>query len=300
MTTARNHHASSMSVRMTRFDDIYSQPDPRSYFGTLGALGYQTPHHAQSIFRRLLPLAGFPKDPVRPDGRDAEPRATVLDICCSYGINAALLNHHVTLQELYDRYTSPHIVNLTTAELIEADRKYYAARRRPDAVPVIGLDIAAPAIAYARATGLLHAGFAENLETAPPSPTLYRATRSTRLITVTGGASFLSARTFRPLLEGRQEPPWVAALVLRTGSYQNIADGLARFGLTTQKDTSRTYPQRRFTDTDEQQHAIAAVSAAGDDPRGKESDGHFHTALHLSRPPAHTATHPLHTLLQEP
>ncbi|MFF5538465.1 hypothetical protein ACFY71_39450 [Streptomyces cinerochromogenes] len=83
----------------------------------------------------------------------------------------------------------------------------------------------------------------------------------------------------------------MAALVLRTGSYRNIADGLARFGLTTQKDRSRTYPQRRFTGPDEQQYAIAAVSAAGDDPRGKESDGHFHTALHLSRPREHAAAH---------
>ncbi|MFI1769148.1 hypothetical protein ACH41H_44950 [Streptomyces sp. NPDC020800] len=299
MTTAGSQHASGTPPQMTRFDEIYRQPDPRSYFGTLGALGYQTPRHAQSVFRRLLSLAGFPEVPKRPAYQDGGPRATVLDICCSYGINAALLNHHVTLQELYDRYTSPQVARLTTTELVESDRTYYAARRRPDAVPVIGLDIAAPAIAYGRATGLLEAGFTENLEAAPPSPALYRATRDTRLITVTGGASFLSARTFRPLLEDRPEPPWVAAFVLRTGSYQNIADGLALLGLTTEKDTSRTYPQRRFTDTDEQQYAIAAVSAAGDDPRGKETDGHFHTALHLTRPATHAAARPLHVLMRD-
>ncbi|MFG2651343.1 hypothetical protein [Streptomyces sp. NPDC048436] len=223
-----------------------------------------------------------------------------MDICCSYGINAALLNHHVTLEELYDRYTSPQVAGMTTAELIDVDRRYYAARRRPDAVPVIGLDIAAPAVAYGRAVGLLSAGFAENMEAAPPSPALYRATRCTRLITVTGGASFLSERTFQPLLEGRREPPWVAAFVLRTSSYEDIADCLARFGLTTQKDTSRTYPQRRFTDIDEQQYAIAAVTAAGDDPRGKETDGRFHTTLYLTRPAAHATAHPLHALLHHP
>ncbi|MGG2460831.1 hypothetical protein ACO0M4_13605 [Streptomyces sp. RGM 3693] len=297
MTKARNQHASGTPAQMTRFDDIYGQPDPRAYFSALGALGYRTPHHAQSVFRRLLPLVGFPEVAERPAGQEGGPPATVLDICCSYGINAALLNHHVTLEELYDRYTSPQVARLTTAELIESDREYYATRRRPDAVPVVGLDIATPAIAYGRAAGLLDAGFAENLEVAPPTTALYRATRGTRLITVTGGASFLSARTFGPLLEGRLEPPWVAAFVLRTGSYQNIADGLALWGLTTEKDTSRTYPQRRFTDADEQRYALAAVSAAGDDPRGKETDGHFHTALHLTRPAAHAVARPLHTLL---
>ncbi|MFJ9826745.1 hypothetical protein ACIRSU_20595 [Streptomyces sp. NPDC101160] len=290
---------------MTRFDDIYGRPDPRPYFAALGPLDYQAPHHAQRLFRRLLPFAGFPEGQGRRAGQGGPPQSTVLDICCSYGINAALLNHHVTLRELYDHYTSPQVATLTTAELIEEDRGYFAARRRADAVPVIGLDISAPAIAYARAVGLLDEGFAENLETAAPSPALHRATRDTRLITVTGGATFLTARTFRALLKGRQErggqePPWVAALVLRTVPYKDISDGLAEFGLTTQQDTSRTYPQRRFTDADEQRYAIAAVSAAGDDPRGKETDGHFHTALHLSRPLAHAAAHPLHTLLRDP
>jgi hypothetical protein len=56
-----------------------------------------------------LPPAGFPDVPKPPADRDDGPPATVLDICCSYGINAALLNHHVTLEELYDRYTSPKL-----------------------------------------------------------------------------------------------------------------------------------------------------------------------------------------------
>ncbi|MER8236527.1 hypothetical protein [Streptomyces sp. NPDC094049] len=285
---------------MTRFDDIYDRPDPRSYFSALGPLGYQTPHHAQSVFRGLLPHVGLPEASARPsDDPDGGPPGTVLDICCSYGINAALLNHHVTLEDLRDRYTSPEAAAMTAAELIAWDRAYFAARRRPDAVPVIGLDISAPAIAYGRAVGLLDDGFAENLELAPPSPDLYRATRGTRLITVTGGASFLSADTFRPLLENRREQPWVAVFVLRTVSYQHIADGLALLGMTTEKDTSRTYPQRRFTDADEQRDAITSVSALGDDPRGKESDGHFHATLHLTRPAPQAASRPLRTLSRD-
>jgi hypothetical protein len=298
MTGTWNDHGSHTAAQMTRFDEIYEQPDPRSYFRVLGALGYQTPHHAQGVFRQLLPLVGLPQDPARSTGEAGEPESAVVDICCSYGINAALLNHDVTLDELYARYTAPQAASLTTAELIERDRAYFAAHRRPGAVPVIGLDIAAPALAYARAVGLLDAAFAENLEAAPPSPKLSRTVRSTRLITVTGGASFLSARTFAALLDGAQNTPWVAAFVLRTGSYRNIADGLARHGLVTQKDDSHTYRQRRFTDADEQRYAVGAVSAAGDDPRGKETDGHFHTSLHLSRPAAEAAARPLHALLQ--
>ncbi|WP_334313639.1 hypothetical protein [Streptomyces sp. HD] len=287
MTNARNSGTTSevsasqaravpITTGMTQFDDIYDQPDPRAYFRVLGPLEYQTPHHAQGIFRRVLAACDLEAHPAEP--------ATMLDICCSYGINAALLNHRVTLDDLYAHYTSPQATALTTAELIEWDRAYYAARRRPDPVRVIGLDAAANAISYACAVGLLEEGFAENLETATASAALRRAAKRARLITITGGTSFLSPRTFQRLLTCAHDPVWVAAFVLRTGSYQSIAACLASHGLVTERDATRTFPQRRFAGADEQQYAIDAVTAAGEEPHGKETHGCFHTTLYLSRP----------------
>ncbi|MFI9237303.1 hypothetical protein [Streptomyces sp. NPDC053079] len=275
---------------MTPFDHLYDQPDPRAYFRTLGPLEYRAPQHAQDIFRRAVRACG---------ARTAEP-TTVLDICCSYGINAALLNHDVTLDDLYAHYTSARATAMSTAELIAWDREYYAARRRPDAVRVTGLDVAANAVSYACAVGLLEEGFAENLETGAPSPPLLRSVRRTRLVTVTGGTSFLTARTFRPLLTGARRPLWVAALVLRTISYAPIAACLAAHGLVTEKLTTRTYPQRRFTDAGERHYAIQAVTAAGEDPHGRETDGYFHAALHLSRPPSDVTASPLAGLVPGP
>ncbi|MFK8909110.1 hypothetical protein [Streptomyces sp. YS-3] len=282
----------SASEGMTPFDDIYDQPDPRAYFQALGPLEYQTPHHGQSIFRRALAA--------RSRGVRAPEPVTVMDICCSYGINAALLNHEVTLDDLYAHYTSPQATALTTAELIEWDRGYYAARRRDNPARVIGLDMAANAISYACEVGLIEAGFAENLEAAPPSQPLRRAARHARLITITGGSSFLSPRTFQPILACAQDPVWVAAFVLRTTSYAPIAACLESFGLVTEKATTHPFRQRRFTDKDEQQYAVQAVAAAGDDPYGTESDGYFHTVLHLSRPPEDVTAFPLTDLMPNP
>ncbi|MET9917507.1 hypothetical protein ABZZ04_10530 [Streptomyces sp. NPDC006435] len=272
---------------MTSFDDIYDRADPRAFFRELGAFGYRTPHHAQRVLRRLAAL------------RLRAPGEAVLDLCCSYGINAALLNHELTLDDLYAHYTSPRVTAMTSEELTEHDRSFFRARRRRDAVPVIGLDIAPNAIAHARAVGLLDAGFAENLETAPPSRDLLEAARSVRLITVTGGASFLSRATFQPLLDNARPLPWVAAFVLRTGSYAPIADHLAGHGLTTETHTGRTFVQRRFTGAAEQRYAVDAVTAQGHDPDGRESAGHFHTALHLSRPAADAGTPPLDELVAD-
>ncbi|MFE5868193.1 hypothetical protein ACFQ6V_05980 [Streptomyces roseifaciens] len=277
-----------MTSGMTSFDKIYDQPDPRAYFTVLGPLEYQTPHHAQSVFRRMAETLGGPPGDEPP---------TVVDICCSYGINAALLNHDVTLDELYTRYTSPQVAPLTTAELIEDDRAYFAARRRPGAVRVVGIDVAAQAVSYAQAAGLLDEGFAENLETAEPSGELLRRTRRARLITITGGTTFLSARTLKALTAGTDTPPWVASFVLRTASYEPIADALAAHGLSTEKYTARTFPQRHFSGPEEQRYAVAAVEAVGEDPRGKETEGYFHTTLYLSRPPQDAAALPLTELL---
>ena len=272
MTRMRNHTVPGKSC----FDDIYDRPDPRAYFRRLAPLEYRIPQHAQPVFRRVhTARAAIPghRGPV-----------TVLDLCCSYGINAALLNHHLTLDELYAHYTSPEALACTRDELVERDKEFYASRRRADPVRVLGLDAAASPLRYALDVGLLDDGFAEDLESAPPSRALRSAMAGAGLITVTGGVGYISARTFQALLECAQLPVWVVAFVLRTVSYAPVARCLAEHGLATEQDTEHTYPQRLFTDPAERRSAIETLRAAGRDPAGKEADGSYHTALFLSRP----------------
>jgi len=38
----------------TGFDHVYDQPDPRGSFQALGPFEYQTPHHAQRVFRHSV------------------------------------------------------------------------------------------------------------------------------------------------------------------------------------------------------------------------------------------------------
>ncbi|MET8215780.1 hypothetical protein [Streptomyces hirsutus] len=261
----------------SRFDDIYDRPDPRAYFRLLAPLEYEIPHHAQPVFRRVAAERA-----ALDDGRPHRP--TVLDVCCSYGINAALLNHDVTLAEMYERYASPACRTMSTAELAARDKEFYAERRRPDAVPVFGLDVSAPAVHYALEVGLLDAAFTDDLEQGSPGPGLNRALAEVGLITLTGGGSYVTARTFTALLDGARRPVWISAFVLRTVSYQPIVRALAAHGLRTTVDVSRSYPQRLFTDERERQYAIAAVRALGGDPAGREEAGRFHTLHYESRP----------------
>ncbi|MCF3119533.1 MULTISPECIES: hypothetical protein [Streptomyces] len=273
---ATDRHRTRTASGKTRFDDIYDQPDPRAYFRTLAPYAYEIPHHAQTVFRRTRELrARVPGD---------EGPVTVLDVCCSYGINAALLNHDLTLDDLYAHYTSAEAAALTPAELVERDKEFYASRRRADATPVIGLDMAENATRYALDAGLLDEAYAENLERVPPSPQLCGAVARTGLITVTGGIGYISHRTFDALLGCARRPVWVSAFVLRTVPYERIAATLAAHGLGTVTDSSRTYPQRLFTSPEERRDAVRQVILAGQDPTGLESAGRYHTRLHESRP----------------
>ncbi|HEY3958855.1 MAG TPA: class I SAM-dependent methyltransferase [Streptosporangiaceae bacterium] len=270
------------------FSSIYDRPDPREYFSTLSALDYQIPQRALPVFDAVLNAL-----PGRARG------STVVDVCCSYGINAALLRHGVNMADLYAHYTSPVVLAASPGELLAADRKFFAQRRRRSDVVVAGLDAAQPAIDYAVGAGLLAEGWAENLETTDPSPDLARGIGEADLIISTGGVGYIGGPTFDRLLSAVDDPQhlWLAIFVLRVFDYSKIADVLAGYGLVTEKLPGVTFPQRRFASRDEQQAAIHDVKGRGLDPEGKEADGWFHADCFLSRPAAAAAQVPITSLL---
>lgn len=270
------------------FADVYNQPDPRQYFRRLGALEYQIPEHGCRAFAMLL--AGLSRM------RGEQERVNVVDICCSYGINAALLNHRVDLGDLYRRYRSAELRSLDRGELIDLDRRYFDDTRIAKPVSVCGLDIAENAIQYALDTGLLAEGFAEDLEAFDPSEELRVALAPTRLITVTGGVGYITAKTLGSVLDAVEGPAWVAAFVLRVVSYDPFVDVLAERGLVTEKYPA-AFPQRRFANESEERYTINELDRVGVDPSGRESTGYYYADLFVSRPAAAAAQLPLQQLM---
>ncbi|MBA2616589.1 MAG: hypothetical protein H0U91_00280 [Rubrobacter sp.] len=258
------------------FRHIYDRQDPREYFKTLGSMDYRIPDHGQRLFGALVERQrGTNEDPVN-----------VVDVCCSYGINAALLKHDVTLDNLYERYCSEEIGALSGDELAEGDAEYYAGRVREAAPRVTGLDVAENAVSYALKAGLLDAGATEDLENEQPSETLRRAVSDADLFTVSGGIGYISERTFGALLDcvDRKPSPWVAALALRWVSYEEISGVLGGYGLVTEKLAGHTFEQRRFADDAEQEYVCRELRNMGVDTEGKEDEGSYHAEFYLSRP----------------
>lgn len=269
-----------------RFDHIYNQPDPRPYFQTLERFGYEIPAHGQAMFRVLVAKLLEERSPED---------LAVLDLCCSYGVNAALLNHDLTLGDLYERYRSPELAGLSSEELADDDAEFYSKRRRSP-LQTLGIDTADQAVGYAARAGLLAEGSHENLEMAGPSEGLNRCLAGVGLVTVTGGIGYISEHTFDRVLQGTGGLPWVASFVLRWVSYNPIAAVLGKHGLVTETLATRTFAQRRFTDEGERAYVLDELARIGIDPTGKEAEGRYHADFYLSRPAAHVKALPLEEL----
>jgi hypothetical protein len=268
------------------FSAIYGQPDPRAYFRALVPLDYQVPQRALPVFEAVLAATGS---------------RTVLDLCCSYGINGALLRYDVDLAGIGARAADPARARVAPAALIREDAAFYARRLRRPALAVLGLDASAPAIDYGLRTGLLTGGWAEDLEAADPSPALAAGLRDVDLVVCTGGVGYIGERTFDRILGAVPHPSrlWLATFVLRVFDYSPIAATLARYGLVTERVPGMTFPQRRFADRDEAEAARQDVVARGLDPAGKEADGWFHADCYLTRPASAAEATPISTLLRD-
>jgi SAM-dependent methyltransferase len=255
------------------FSAVYNQPDPREYYRVLGSFGYEIPAHGTAAFELLLDELG---------GRTGK---TVLDLCCSYGVNAALLNYDVELDELFAHYAGFEADTAPQA-VMTADAEWFGERRRSDAVSIVGLDAADQAVRYATAIGLLDRGLVGDFENEELDSTQVNLLGTVDLVTVTGGVGYIGEQTFRAVVEAAgDEPPWIAALSLRWIDYDPIADVLDELGMVTELVEGFAVPQRRFADSTERDAALAGLRSQNIDPGLELELGGHYAQLYVTRTP---------------
>jgi SAM-dependent methyltransferase len=246
------------------FDHIYTAPDPRPFFGTLRRVGYEIPQLAKPYFAELI-------------GAHPAERPTVLDVGCSYGVNAALQRCDATMDDLYAHYTDPAVRALDHAALIEADR----LRIRNGNPRFYGLDNSAPALEYALSAGFLDEAIHADLERHDPDGTQQKLLDDVDLVISTGCVGYVTEKTLTRIARGAR--PWMAHFVLRMFSYDPVAESLAELGYET-AGVEGVFRQRQFASAEEQGQILDTLSAAGVDPTGLESDGWLYARLYVSRP----------------
>ncbi|MCP2341506.1 class I SAM-dependent methyltransferase [Actinomadura rupiterrae] len=276
-TGARRPHAPGATrtdaTGKASFDHIYTEPDPRAYFTTLRALDYQIPQAAKPHFAALL-------QQYREVSGVASP--TVLDIGCSYGINAALLRCDVTMEQLYERYCDRDFY--THDSLLARDRAFVRAHDHSGGARYLGLDASDSALSYAVDAGFIDAAIHADLEAGDPTEPQRAQLAEADLVISTGCIGYVTERTIARIVQahgGRR--PWMAHFVLRMFPFDPIADTLAAAGYDTVRHEG-VFKQRRFAGPDEQAQVLDALHGAAVDPSGLESEGWLYAQLYLSRP----------------
>jgi len=261
-------------------DHIYGQPDPRAYFGTLRSLEYGIPELAKPYFADLI--RKFQKT-------RANRPVTVLDLGCSYGINAALLKYGVTMEELYGRYAGAHAQELDRDTLLARDRALVRLRAGHNAAGdrIIGLDSSEPALRYALDAGFLDDAVCADLENGELTDPQRRVLAGGDLVTSTGCIGYIGASTIGQVAvaatNAAGQLPWMAHFVLRMVPFEPVAECLDGLGYETVR-ADRLFRQRRFVSQAEQSKVLDTLGGAGIDARGLEERGWFYAQLFVSRP----------------
>ncbi|WP_432077135.1 class I SAM-dependent methyltransferase [Streptomyces wuyuanensis] len=256
-------------------DHIYTQPDPRTYFSVLRPLGYCVPQQAKSWFTKLI-------QEYRESRQTAVPQ--VLDIGCSYGINAALVKYDATMDELYDRYGGARAREHSREFLLARDRELARSRRPAQPLRFVGLDAAGSALAYAKEAGFLDAAVHADLENHDPTPRQRAQLAGTDLVISTGCLGYVTERTLTRVVRAQGgRLPWMAHFVLRMFPFDPVEQALAGLGYRTTR-VDEVFKQRRFASSEEQALVLDGMAAAGVDARGFEAEGWLHAQLYLSRP----------------
>ncbi|MGH1351149.1 MAG: hypothetical protein ACRBBN_10120, partial [Methyloligellaceae bacterium] len=172
-------------------DDIYNAPDPSAYYLTLSKLDYQIPEQGKPVFQNVIKeyRQQFQKD-----------RTRILDIGCSYGVNAMLLKCDLDMARLNAHYKQAKKENLSTSEMLSRDRLFMLNNLKDKNLEVFGLDKSSNAIEYATRAKILDGGADDNLEENRPSQEAMKTLDNIDIITSTGCIGYVTEKTLKWLL----------------------------------------------------------------------------------------------------
>lgn len=256
------------------FDEIYDGPTPAAYFSVLRPLQYLLPGHAQPMVLRCIQALRR--------RRELE-SVTVLDLCAGYGINAALIKCSMTMQDLYARFAT-HDARTAGAKRIPADAKWFQRHRRAAARDrIVAQDVSRNALSYSEAVGLADETVAVNLEDHDPTPEQAKLLRDADLVLVTGGLSYIGARTFSRVLRATRRAPWLLYYPLRHTDVSEVDETLEDMGYSVET-SRRLIAQRRYRSAEERKSIRERTLAQAAPGEPSPSPTHLEALVKLARP----------------
>lgn len=269
--------------------NIYDRTDPRTYYSTLRRLEYIIPETAKPVFQSIISTFRRTRD---------RGRLRILDVGCSYGINAAMLKCDLEMEDLYSFYDPGVVAGAKRNELVERDRRLMADLVKDRELEVVGLDVSEPALGYAQDANLLDATVGADLENGTLSTQESETLRGADLVISTGCVGYVTEQTIGKILEANApRRPWMVHFVLRMFPFTRIQEVLEKKGYVTEKVETQTFLQRRFASQEERRQVLKRLDSLGIDPQGLEATGWYHAEAFISCPEEDCASFDLRPLV---
>ncbi len=271
------------NVAKADFNGIYNQPTPHAYITEMASHGYQ-------IGEQARPYCLAAVDFLRQRNSGACP-VQMLDIGCSYGMGSASVRYGCTLDEM-DAFLSAHVPK-NYSLCCEAIRKWLNVTPSFSDMRCVGVDSSAPAIRFAKGSGLLEGGIARDFEVPDTHPTKedIRWLRSCNFIISMGAIGYVTERTLSKILPhvGKDLPAGsglcAVVTILRMFDDAPIARVFEQSGLHFAPVPGIRLLQRNFMNSAEQTKIINILHNKGISTEGWEDKGSLFADLFVAAPP---------------
>ena len=269
-------------------DDVYNQKTPVSFYRAIEQLDYKLPQLAKPVLTKILKLL---------EQKKGRPDLKLVDLGCSYGVNATLLKWNFGLDEVFTHHESNPEQAVEWSEQIRLDQNWLKTNE-PRLLNIVGVDIAQNALDYALAAKIIDGTVCGNFEKQTLDSTQRNKVRDADLLISTGCIGYVTQATIAALLDAMApKQPWMVHFVLRMFSFDDVERLANERGYETIK-SRHPVRQRKFASKEEQQNALERLSTMSVDTKGYEDDGRYYADFFLSRPKGESQA-PLPADLQE-
>ncbi len=275
--------ANGSATGFDHLEELSNQSEPTAWSRRFSRLDYRLPEYTVRLLRHVLDLLGDQSN-------------VIVDVGSSYGFNSALLNHGLTLADLYSHYRRDHRAD--PAGWITADRQFFSDSRRPNTVPVIGVGLSVPALDYGVSVGLLTNGIVSDLEHDVLEPAEASLLSTSTVVCISAGTAPVGQRTFLTLVGAATKRPVIAGFFLRWVDVRPIAQTLAIAGYEFTADFESVYPQRRFASAADRRTVMDGLQQLGFPPTATELSGYQGAIPFIAVPSSMPQRHVLTGALQ--
>ena len=258
-------------------NEVYNLKNPEPYYQSINQYEYDLPERAKPYFEKIINTYR---------NYESVRFLKILDIGCSYGINAAILKFNKSITEIYQHYTNSSRLQQSELSRRHLDSKWLDESSLDEGLQFIGLDSAEKAVNYATESQLIQSGISTNLERFPLLKEDYTNLQDINLLLSTGCIGYITEVTFDKILSAVRnlDQLWGAVFVLKMFDISEIKKTFAKYNLAL-VETGVTVKQRKFSSVEEKESMINFLEKQGLSAEDEKKSDNLLAELFLILPP---------------